>query len=881
MSDDNRIGNGRGSERSERSERSRGSRSARENGRAERTTGSTVPNMRSLFFHDADRMMVLQDARTSNQEIFQGWSRAAGDENRGPGRSEDAPGQNRGAGRSDDDRGENRGPGRSDDRGENRGPGRSEDAPGQNRGPGRSDDDRGENRGPSRSDDRGPGRSEEAPGQNRAPNRPDSDDRGSRRSEDDRGENRGPNRSDDDRGARRTDESRQTRRTEESERREPPGQAKKNDESRREENRLRTDGPGHSEDAPGQARKREGPEERSSLMERIREAMRKEETRRQEPAEPARRDPPQNQQSEPRRPAQAQPEPPRKAPLPAQPEPPRKQPAAETMRRPPDEPVRKIPVVVSAPVHQPVRKPETQAGAAVPEQPTPTPPQPASRALYKRLDAPPRLPEQSTAPTARVNSPQVPQESRLPTPQARLPELPRAPRGEQPMTPAPTPAVRADRPAPQRVDPAPSHATVVSRSSAEGAGTQSGGQQESEGRARPTEIARLSAPVVRENRLLSRFLLPGRAELEEELEALKNSPRVESISKRNRGGQGGGGGQQSSGQSAGQASGGPAAEVGLEVVDPHTGLPRMLIRPGLQPILPQLEQLFSTAGLAYAADTEDTPEFMRSYWIAMAWLSQHQEQHGLNERMCYFGAAMFEGMQGWRRKGQVSEEQVVNRLLAMLAEEGGFLGEHSLRVMTFADAVCEDLNVQDPAIREQVRSGALLRDLGMAGLDYRQLPPMLSEQFNGLRSSGDLHMAGRLADIGALRVPAEIRNKPGPLNAEERALMEKHPEFGEQFLARFPPFRHLGPIVRAHHERWDGRGYPDGLMGRRIPMAARIIAVSDVFDALTSERPWREAWSYERAVSAIQEGAGTQFDPEVVRAFLRTSRRLKAGGYLD
>ncbi len=832
MADDNRINNGRGPDRSERSERSRGPGNSRSENR---TTASTVPDMRSLFFHEADRMVGLEDARTSNQELFQGWSLAAGEENRGPGRSDEAPGQNRGPGRSDEAPGQNRDPGRSDEApGQNRGPGRSED---DDRGPGRSDDDRGENRGPNRSED----------------------DRGPRRSED----------------GRRTDENRPTRRAEESE---PPGQARKNDDSRRleAENRLRNDredGPGRSEDAPGQARKREGSEERRSLMERIREAMRKEETRRQEPAEPARRDPPQNQQNEPpRRPAPAQTELPRKPPVPAQPEPPGKQPAAET--------VRKSVIVVSAP-GQPVRKPEAQAPAA-PEPALPAQQQPASRALYKRIDATPRLPpEQSTIPAARV-TPQLPQESRLPTPQARLPELPRAQRGEQPMTPAPTPAVRVDRPAPQRADPAPSHATVVSRSSADGAGTQSGGQQESEGRARPTEIARLSAPIVRENRLLSRFLRPGRAELEEELEALKSSSRVEAISKRNRGGQGGGGGQQSSGQSSGQASGGPAVgEAGLEAVDPRTGLPRTLVRPGLQPLLPQLERLFSTAGLAYAAETEETPEFMRTYWIAMAWLSQHQEQHGLSERMCYFGAAMFDGMQGWRRKGQVSEEQVVNRLLAMLAEEGGFLGEHSLRVMTFADAVCEDLNVQDPAIREQVRSGALLRDLGMAGLDYRQLPPTLSEQVQGLRNSGDLHMAGRLADIGALRVPAEIRNKPGPLNADERALMERHPEFGEQLLARFPAFRHLGPIVRAHHERWDGRGYPDGQMGRRIPMASRIIAVSDVFDALTSERPWREAWSYERAVSHVQEGAGTQFDPEVVRAFLRTSRRLKAGGYLD
>ncbi|MEW6282250.1 MAG: HD domain-containing phosphohydrolase, partial [Candidatus Eremiobacterota bacterium] len=111
--------------------------------------------------------------------------------------------------------------------------------------------------------------------------------------------------------------------------------------------------------------------------------------------------------------------------------------------------------------------------------------------------------------------------------------------------------------------------------------------------------------------------------------------------------------------------------------------------------------------------------------------------------------------------------------------------------------------------------------------------------------------------------------------------MEKHPEYGEQFLFRFPPFRHLGPVVRAHHERWDGLGYPDGLMGRRIPMAARIISVSDVWDALTTDRPWRQAYSFEDAYAFMKEASGTRFDPQVLTPFLRSVRRLRQQGLLD
>lgn len=311
------------------------------------------------------------------------------------------------------------------------------------------------------------------------------------------------------------------------------------------------------------------------------------------------------------------------------------------------------------------------------------------------------------------------------------------------------------------------------------------------------------------------------------------------------------------------------------MLDPHTGLPLPLIRPGLRPIVTKLEQLFARAGLQYVPDTEDTPEFWRSFWVSAIWLGRHQKLR-LDERMAYFGGALFDGLSGWRRRREQSEESVVNRLLAMLAEEGGFLSEHSLRVMTLSDAVCDEMKLADAEVREKVRAGALLRDLGMAG----ELTPFMEQQVQALRDSGDLHMAGRLADIGALRVRAEIREKPGPLNTFERAEMMRHPEYSEEILLSFPAFRHLGPVVRSHHERWDGKGYPDGLMGRRIPLASRIIAVADVFDALTSDRPWRPAQSFERALQVIRDGAGTQFDPEVAMAFVRCAQRLRSQGYL-
>lgn len=132
-------------------------------------------------------------------------------------------------------------------------------------------------------------------------------------------------------------------------------------------------------------------------------------------------------------------------------------------------------------------------------------------------------------------------------------------------------------------------------------------------------------------------------------------------------------------------------------------------------------------------------------------------------------------------------------------------------------------------------------------------------------------------DIGKLGVPDSILLKPGPLNAEELRIMRKHPIIGAALIQNLPFLRGSVALVRHHHERWDGAGYPDGLRGDRIPISARVFAVADSFDAATTDRPYRRARSPREAIRDIVGGAGSSYDPAVIQAFrYATSRKLIA-----
>jgi HD-GYP domain-containing protein (c-di-GMP phosphodiesterase class II) len=130
----------------------------------------------------------------------------------------------------------------------------------------------------------------------------------------------------------------------------------------------------------------------------------------------------------------------------------------------------------------------------------------------------------------------------------------------------------------------------------------------------------------------------------------------------------------------------------------------------------------------------------------------------------------------------------------------------------------------------------------------------------------DARHAALLHDIGKVAVPSEILLKPGPLTDEEWVIMRSHAAIGGDLVARIDAFAHLAGAVRASHERWDGAGYPDGLAGEEIPVAARIIAVCDTYDAIVTDRPYRPARSPAEAHAELQRVAGTQLDPRVVDA---------------
>ncbi|HET9115305.1 MAG TPA: HD domain-containing phosphohydrolase [Gaiellaceae bacterium] len=139
-----------------------------------------------------------------------------------------------------------------------------------------------------------------------------------------------------------------------------------------------------------------------------------------------------------------------------------------------------------------------------------------------------------------------------------------------------------------------------------------------------------------------------------------------------------------------------------------------------------------------------------------------------------------------------------------------------------------------------------------------------------------LELGALLHDIGKIGIPSDVLSKPGRLTAEERKIVQTHPELGERIIGPIDRLEDVRPIVRHCHERWDGKGYPDGFAGERIPLESRIIFVCDAYHAMTSDRPYRRALSHREAVRRLAEAAGTQFDPTVVAVALGVLDQIRA-----
>ena len=133
-------------------------------------------------------------------------------------------------------------------------------------------------------------------------------------------------------------------------------------------------------------------------------------------------------------------------------------------------------------------------------------------------------------------------------------------------------------------------------------------------------------------------------------------------------------------------------------------------------------------------------------------------------------------------------------------------------------------------------------------------------------------MASLLHDVGTVAVSERVLLKPGPLNAQEREVVELHPRIGAQVVSQVPALRPLAPAILHHHEHFDGTGYPNGLAGDDIPVPARLIAVADAFSAMMHDRPHRPARSVAEACAVLERGSGTQFDPEMVRLLVEEVR---------
>jgi putative nucleotidyltransferase with HDIG domain len=176
---------------------------------------------------------------------------------------------------------------------------------------------------------------------------------------------------------------------------------------------------------------------------------------------------------------------------------------------------------------------------------------------------------------------------------------------------------------------------------------------------------------------------------------------------------------------------------------------------------------------------------------------------------------------------------LIKALARAMSTRDPYTYAHCCRVQRYAVELAAEADIRDPRMLEAIDTAALLHDIGKLG------------------------------------IPERLLHKPGPLTADEYVQVQQHAIIGADILSAVPFPGPLALIVRHHHENWDGSGYPDGLRGDAIPLGARVLAIVDCYDAITSDRPYHRSQSHDRAIAIIVERRGTMYEPEIVDAFMR------------
>ena len=253
----------------------------------------------------------------------------------------------------------------------------------------------------------------------------------------------------------------------------------------------------------------------------------------------------------------------------------------------------------------------------------------------------------------------------------------------------------------------------------------------------------------------------------------------------------------------------------------------------------RVAQLGFRSLLMFALAVEDEP-----YALIEIYDTRPRSFGGVEVRLCRALAAEAGKVVEQKRMGERLEQAyfaTLGALAAALEAKDAYTNDHAIEIADLAGAVCEQLRIA-PADARLIRLGALLHDIGKIG------------------------------------IPESILRKPGPLSPDEATVMQRHPQIGARILEPVPHFAELVPLVRASHERFDGNGYPDGLVAEGIPLGSRVIGVCDAFHAMTEDRVYRKAMRHDEAVAEIERCSGTQFDPDCVRALLEV---VRAEGWAD